>query len=253
MNMRITIGMKLAFTFGLLIVLTGLNVLVGMNGLRNTVQTYEAETLRIAETAQLTADLETQVTTQGLSVATYVLMGLDDFRDNFEIAVLEAQETAQKLLSMIVSEEGRALVGPIVEYQEQYAELAGLMVDGTVVHGTPEYDDAAAAMTVGRGLLTDAVDELAAYQAMRLEETRQEAEDAANRAQTMMTIVALVAIVGGIAVALWLTRSISLPVRQVAHAAERLADGDLTWEELQVAARTRPARWRPLSIGWWGP
>src|SRR5690606_20135363 len=110
LKMRLGIGVKLALTFGLVIVLSAVNVLIGMNGLRNVVATYENEALRITETARLTENLEKQVFAQGHNVSTYLLMGTDNYAAGFFDAVGNARQTAERLLQMIRNEAARRLV-----------------------------------------------------------------------------------------------------------------------------------------------
>lgn len=235
--MRFTIGVKLALTFGLVILLSVINALIGVNGVQTVVRTYEEEALRVAETAFLTETFEKQVIAQGQNVSTFQLIGTDVYFERFNTAVDLALEAADTLKRTMRSEYALGLVDEMIELQTQYAAGILPMLDGSVVAGTPEHAETTAKVTPIRASLGEVLEELLEYQQFRLVETRQAADEAGRRAQSVMFFVAIAVTLIGIAIAFTLTRSISGPVRQVAQAAQRLADGDLTIEELDVSSR----------------
>src|SRR5690606_41320153 len=85
--------------------------------------------------------------------------------------------------------------------------------------------------------LLQAVDELIAYQARRREELQLQAEAVAAQSRRVMIVFTAVALLLGGFSAIVVTWSISRPARMVAGAADRLADGDLTVETLNVRSR----------------
>ncbi len=73
------------------------------------------------------------------------------------------------------------------------------------------------------------------------EEQRLQTESLAGQMQIGIIAVAILAVVIGTVVAWWLAKGLSRPVRQLAAAATRLAEGDLQVEALQVRSRDETA------------
>lgn len=236
-DLRVNIGTKLGVTFALVIALLGVIVVVGLNGLGSVARTYEEEALRIGETARLTERLEKQVVAQGFAVASYLTTGNRQYRAEFDAAAQDAEEVAATLREMIRSTEVHALLDLIVETQRTYAVVAQPLLIGVVTSTDPSFSQVSATIADTRGRLVQAVTELAEYQARRLLEVREDAAAANTRARVVMTTLAIVAVVLGVSVAFVLTRSIAGPVRQAAAVALRLAEGDLTADELIVRSR----------------
>lgn len=236
-GLRFTLALKLALTFGIVVVLSAVNGWVGTNGITTVVRTYEDGALRLAETARLSVEVEKYTVLQAHAVSGYLVTGDEANRADFEAALREAEATAALLRNTMRTDYARGLIDAVMEHQEQYASMARPVLSGSMEMGSPEFNAAVAAMTATRNSLMEAVEELGAYQAGRINEERVSADEVARRTETMMTVVGLLVIGLGIVIAFTLTRSISRPVRAVAEAALRLADGDLTIERLSVTSR----------------
>lgn len=236
-GLRFSIALKLALTFGLMVVLSAVNAWVGTNGIDTVVDTYEEGALRLAETARLSEEVEKYTLVQANAFSSYMATGDPSHRADFEMGLQGLRRTAATLRDMMRTDYARSLIDTVMERQEEYAAAAMPILNGTVAVGSAQFNNAAAVMADTRAALQEAVDELSAYQRRRIEEERQTAADVAGRTETMMVIVGVLVVGLGITMSFTLTRSISGPVREVAEAAARLADGDLTLERLSVAAR----------------
>ena len=235
--MRFTIGLKLAMTFGIVILLSGLNVWVGMNGLRDTVQTYEEEALRIAETARLSEEFEKLFNALDNAALGYLFFSSEKYRADFDAAFLAVEELAVKLRNTMRSDYAREIVDVAITRVREYVASMASILERFYVAGTQEYDQALTWVEIARVQVAEAIGELSDYQARRLEEIREDSDAAVHRAQTLMIVFGIIVTVIGIVVAFLFTRGIAGPARQVAAAAMRLADGDLTIEELQIKSR----------------
>lgn len=235
--MRFTIGLKLAMTFGIVILLSGLNVWVGMNGLRDTVQTYEEEALRIAETARLSEEFGKLFNALDNAALGYLFFSSERYRADFDAAFLAVEELAVKLRNTMRSDYAREIVDVAITRVREYVASMASILERFYVAGTQEYDQALTWVEIARVQVAEAIGELSDYQARRLEEIREDSDAAVHRAQTLMIVFGIIVTVIGIVVAFLFTRGIAGPARQVAAAAMRLADGDLTIEELQIKSR----------------
>lgn len=244
-KIRFTIGVKLAIGFALVILLAGANVLVGLNGLNNVVQTYEEEALRVAEAARLSEQLPYHILAQGYQLVTF-LMNMaqsDDGVGDEDGSVAEAFNEARsefdgvivQLRAQIHSADGQSLLARINDIQNEYASFANILFDQGMQ--TDEGAQAATAAVAARGELEQTVAELVAMAGELLEDIKEETQAANARARLLMVALAIIAIVSGIVVGTVINRGIAGPVRQVAAATRRLADGDLTVEQLRVRAR----------------
>lgn len=230
-------AVKLALAFGLLIVFSGFNSWVGTSGIATLVRTYEDGALRLAETARLSEEVEKYTLLQADAFSSYLVTGDAAHRAEFEAANQAFHEVASTLRNTMRSDYARSLIDMVIQRQEEYASRARPIIQGAIEMGSAQFDEAMAAMAAARADLAAGVGELSAYQALRIEEEREHADEVTQRTEMTMTIVSVLVIGLGVTVSFTLTRNISRPVRAVADAALRLADGDLTVDTLRVASR----------------
>jgi len=79
-----------------------------------------------------------------------------------------------------------------------------------------------------QGIYFDAINDLIKYQGKLMEESGQIAAENYLQARNSMAILALLAAIFAIAVAFWVTRSITRPIFTAVDVAQRMANGDLT-------------------------
>ena len=234
-GVRLTIGLKLGVGFAGVVLLLCSIAVAGWHGMNGVVRIYEDEALRIAEAARLAESLEKRIVDQARHITTWLLVGESRYVEEFERARRSAEQVTLQLRTLIRSQEGRALLEPIVDAATEYAAEANVLFEyGRVSE---------AGQQAGRNLLSaearlsQAVSALIEYQARRLAQVKEEIAAARHRAQSIMLALALFTFLAAALVGVALTRTIVGPVRRTARAALRLADGDLTVPALSVRTR----------------
>lgn len=233
-NPRINIGMKLTIGFAAVIVLMVATVAVGLNGLTNVVNTYENEALRIGETARMVEQMEKYVLAQGLAVANYVANENAVYEDEFNTAKGNLEQAATTLRDVMRAEEVHTLLDRIETTQALYAQQVQSAFTGFIRPSDPVFRQVAVSMETSRTRLVEAMAEMVEYQTRRVLEAREEALAADAQARSVMTAVVGIALIVAVALAIAINRAIAGPVRQTAATAARLAQGDLTVDELVV-------------------
>lgn len=236
-NVRLTIGAKLQIGFALIIVLMFAILLTGTRGLRTVVDTYEQEVLRINQNRNHTASIETHIIEQARSISEYVLTRDILHRNDFERARESAGEALAQLQASTHTSEALLLVGEVSIGKEEYETLIASLFDRTNIGPAEGIHIVTNVLKEARDELLHILANLVDYQTERMEAAQQAAATARDNARTFMIAAAVLAALGGVGIALFITRGIAGPVRRVAEAALRMAEGDLTAQQLRVTDR----------------
>ena len=236
-SVRITVGVKMAMGYGLVLIMLGVVLLSGLSGLNQVVHLYESEVLRIAENSRLAQEVAGQVWAASFSVAAFTTTGNPVYRQEFDEADAAATRALDELQGRSVSDGAHALIDRVRTLQTQYMRGARSLFDQFAALDPEEFVDLVGGLDSTRDRLNEAVAELIAYQAQRRQELQHTAEQARAQARRLMVGFTLVALVIGSVSAFLVTRSVAGPAQAVARAAERLAGGDLTLGRLEVRTR----------------
>src|SRR5690606_41567882 len=74
-SVRITVGVKMAMGYGLVLIMLGVVLLSGLSGLNQVVHLYESEVLRIAQNSRSAQEVDGQVWAAASSVAACTATG----------------------------------------------------------------------------------------------------------------------------------------------------------------------------------
>lgn len=237
----IRIGKRLGISFGLVLVLLaavvwlGLSSLQKINGnLKEIVDTNYAK-IRLANDSaeafyRLTDNIQAMMVSKNGPEKTKDNDAVENQRKKYSEAIdklnrIETTDEGKKLLAGIAGsiENSRATNNRIIELS-----LAGRDADAISLFNGQ-----------GRPLVSkinDQMKELVKYEEKRIKARYDESEQLHSTAKSMMLIMGILAIGFGIAISLYITRSIVLPMREAVNAANHLAGGDLTAE---VEAKTK--------------
>src|SRR5690625_5154367 len=194
-RLRMSIGMKLAIGFGIVIALMIATVGIGFNGLSNVVQTYEEEALRIAEVSRRVERMEKFVIHQVAAVANYITFGNDASGDEFEAGADRVVRTADGLRGLLAADEGHDLLDRIERTQQMYSQQVQPIFTGFISADDPVFRQIADSMERSRGQLMEAMTEMVAFQTLGLANVREKARAADAQLRSVMGVVALVALV----------------------------------------------------------
>jgi methyl-accepting chemotaxis protein len=143
-----------------------------------------------------------------------------------EITVID-----KKLQDEVGSEEGKALLAKLNVKRKTYTtarkKLFALKESGTMDAAAIERA-ADAEMNPALAAYEAAADDLAAHQKKHFDDAKAHVEEVAASGRVLLAGVGVAAVLLGAALAWWLTRSITGPLRRAVALANAVADGDLT-------------------------
>lgn len=219
--------------FAIPIVLNASIFLSGLNALSRTTAAYENDVLRISKALSLTEQVGKNLTAQSLSMAVQRLNADSRQWDAFQEASRQASEALAELRTLARSQEGRNLVDEVARLHDDFTRFTRQLFDGSLGAGEAQFIEG---MLSRRQALEEALDDLLEYQTRRMGEVQAEAQATAGRARIYMAAILCGAVVAGIVTAFVFSRNITRAVRKVATGALRLADGDLTQEEIRIGS-----------------
>lgn len=234
--MRISIAVKLMAGFVSVLLLLGIVVFVGVTGLANVTDGYVSVNSGY-EVKMAAMRIEANMIEAARAVSGYLLTEESKYFDEFSAAESKIDPDIEYLRSILQSPHIVELIDRIESAKTQYVSQAKPLFSRTNV----SKDEAA--VIVGmmlrqpRARLSAAVAELQVAVDELMAGFAENAANEAAKARMLNLTIAAVAVAVGLALAWVLSRRISLPVRQTAAAAERLARGDLRLTELRVKSR----------------
>ncbi|MCG0239237.1 MAG: methyl-accepting chemotaxis protein [Firmicutes bacterium] len=209
---------------------------VAVDGLRDVVAQY-ADTSRIEEAVQQARRLDAATLEQSRTAAAYLITYEDRYRTDFEKANEEATGALTRLQELARSDDEKKILADVESAVLQFQTIASTVFSRKNYTETDKYLLITETLRGPRQRLAEAVDELIEYEQNRVAEMRQATDATVGR--VIRTVLGVEA-VGAVAVILWaalFARAIAQPVSALAAAARRMADGDLTVDELQVRTR----------------
>lgn len=143
----------------------------------------------------------------------------------------QLRDDLEKLLN---SEEEMGLLQELDDYVNQYIQMAGRTISlkktdnsayiNVIVEDEPP-------LILG---FENKTDEMITYQTNALTQAQNESFDKVKELQLSLIILSAITLLLGIGIAFYISRMISNPVKSMAVVAARIADGDLTQDEIQI-------------------
>ena len=240
-NMKI--GMRLAFAFGVILVLLASSVGVGVWQMRElttttrNLATVDSEKLQMAERWRNTIDLNWIRTKAAMLDGDAVRIAT--WQKEMDATSEISTASRKRVVELVKSPEGKALLQDVdnarAAYRTPRAELLKRRAAG---------EDVSAALQSQLRPLADiysgTIQKLAVHQQMRYDESLEQAEAASQNAQMFMLGGGAIAVVMAIVLALMLSQSIVGPVRAAADNARVIASGDLS-HSISTEGRDEPA------------
>ncbi len=240
---NIRVGNRLALAFGLILLITLATAAVGVWRLQalatitHQLGTEDSEKLKMAERWHQTVDLNWIRTRASVLDADVSRMPMwqAEMDKTSEITVA----SRKRLIELVQSEEGRKLIANIDAAREAYRTPRAALLKKKQAG-----EDVTAALDRDLKPLAVAYSETIRQLAVRQQEiydaSLQEAESDAARGRTFIIVGGLLALLLGTGLAILLTRSIIIPLRQAVHSARYIADGDLS-QPIDSAGRDESA------------
>lgn len=238
---NLKIGIRLALSFGLILVLLGAVTYIGIDGFK----LMKASTDDIVENRvpkmELAVELQRNAETLGLVARDQLLAADAKQLDKAVQQMLAVRERNNKitetLIATVTSERGKEKLAEVIRVRQDYSKAQDTLVE-LLQAGKKEE-----AMHWLRGEQREARESMAAvtdayfdHERTAVTEAGRAAEQTYVEARQMMLTGAGIAAVLALIAGVWVTLSITRPITLAASAANRMAEGDLT---ARVTANSR--------------
>lgn len=237
LNMRLNIGTKMQIGFAIVVVLMLAMVYVGVDSLADVVDVYQNEVLAVNQVRQYAAAVETHMIEAIRAVTEYVLTRDVDHRVHFDTARSRLHGALNRLRQESRDADSLELVEGISTVWGEFEQLIGSIFDRQNLNPAEGIHIVGNVVSEARRDMEQQLDLLVAHQTRQMVTGQQAAVATRDGARNIMLAVAGVAVLAGVGIAIVMTRGIAGPVKRVAAAALRLAEGDLRAEDLQVRSR----------------
>lgn len=150
-------------------------------------------------------------------------------RENMAAGSKEITANYDKFTALISNDDEKLMLDSAIEARKEYVNKRTEILDAyTAGKKSDALRMAEEEMTSLCDTYIAAVRELSSFQRDQVNDTGKEALDLYKKTRIILVSMAAVSILLAIAIAVWVTRSVTGPIAQAANAAHRLAAGDLT-------------------------
>ena len=245
----LSIGKRLGFGFGTILVLMATMVVIGIVVLR-TMEDKLKHIVRIENQAVKNAQITSEATINITSAIKTIAMVDDentqrDGQTEIDEARKSYKEAMAKLESLDKTEKGKELIAEIKALLAEGKPINNKVIELANVKKNAEVINIMVTeMQPNKKKLKNKFAELLRYEEERTSAEYEEARKSSERAFLFLVVIGAVSFIVGIAMAVFLTKGITRPLAQGVWAANRLSEGDLT---IDIACNSNDETGRLLS------
>ncbi|MGG3885888.1 methyl-accepting chemotaxis protein [Brevibacillus panacihumi] len=237
--MKLTIGKKLVGSFlgiALLLVLTGLISSYYLQEINHSGTDLIGRRALILSNVQ---KIQAEVAKESNSLSGYILTRDRDFLDDIKVSNENVTRLTTETISIAklggFGEQLQRLEGLNQEFKEKYEHVLG-MVQSNQSFDAIRYYFRSEVLALGIEM-DEIAESLANEQLASMTEESQKNSELTQNAITNVAVLSIFAVVLSVLIGIFSSRMISKPIVAIAATAERIAQGDLTTENLQIKNR----------------
>lgn len=231
---KFTVGKKIFLGFGSMIILLLIMISFAYYGVTSIQQTYENILGGRVQTINQVRDLLSAGKEIQLNCRSYLLTGNDQTLAKFNASINQYNQLSDTLTIQINQGEEKQLLNKLNQYNSNYIKAAKEAI-ALKAQNNPSY------LTVLSEKGTPLVNgfntkfnEMIKYQNDKLSRVQSDTRKKVDTLQTYLLLLSILAMIFGSAIAYYIGRKISKPIKMVADAAETIASGNLIQEDLQI-------------------
>lgn len=230
-----TITKKLYSGFFAVLVLMAAVIILGYSQISSLNSSYKDLFDRRAKIVMLVKDEVISLKERQVLGRGYLLTGNEDQLKKYKIAQDEFNRISNQLDHLLYLKKGKALHKEIKQQSRTYDELMAKAFDykkRNMLEVSSSIITVQTPPVVNK--LKNTTDEFIAFQNKLMDDQQKAAANKVTAIHFWMVIIGLLSIAVSAGVAYYISRIISRPVKQMADAAEKIANGDLTVEAIQI-------------------
>ncbi|GKS11649.1 hypothetical protein YDYSY3_26490 [Paenibacillus chitinolyticus] len=226
---------KLALSFAAVLLLTFVVGAIGLYQLTSVNKVYQSLINDRVEKILIIKDLGTTAAEETKNVRGYLLTGNEEHFKSYEQGRQTFKADLSKLQANIHQDKSKELAARLSSLEEQYAGVVAEIAAYKKVEDIRNYTRLVEEKCVPMARqLADTAAELEEFQQSQLNQSVQETSQKVSDIKTLLWATVLVALVAGVVLTYLITRMIARPVTLVAQAAKRIAEGDLTGDDVRL-------------------
>ncbi|MBA2875711.1 methyl-accepting chemotaxis protein [Thermaerobacillus caldiproteolyticus] len=233
--MRITVGKKLFVGFSVVLSILAIIVVIGSYQITNVDNTYSSLIDDRVKKVMIIKDLIIRLKQEQVNARGYLLTGDDAAEQNFITTHEEYQQLSRDLEKQITQPKPKEILKELNQLEDKYYQLGSYAFQLKKENKMEVYTNQVAEQvnqTVKQ--FEEKAKELSDYQQKHLEEGSKATSAKVASIKNLTLFLGIAAIIVGISFAWYISRIISQPVIKLAGAAEKIAAGDLTADDINI-------------------
>ncbi|WP_459479565.1 methyl-accepting chemotaxis protein [Clostridium saccharoperbutylacetonicum] len=179
-------------------------------------------------------DLNNAISDEQASVNYYLITGDTNYFKSYQKAFDSYNEKSKKIGDLIKGQDSWQILQGLDLIQEQYVISADQMIDYKKKNNIDKYTQTAKAQNQLIQKFSDTSDKFIENQEALLNKEINETESMISSSKILIIVFTFIILFIGFGVAYWISNLISKPIVAISKTAIKIADGDLTGEEIQI-------------------
>lgn len=233
--MKLNVRKKLIAAFFSVLLLFSIVTATTYNRFGTIDRQYSTATTESFQRVNLVTEMQNAVLREQIAIRGYLVNGKEDNLASFRQAADDFAKTADQLLRLKLSEQSKAIIAELMKAEKEYRQIA----DEAINFKKQNRMDELARLMKERGnaitlRVTEAGEKARADQKAHLVNMSAELSRQVDSIKNITLIVSGLALIMSMAIALYISKMISNPVKQISERAEQIANGNLAVEEFRI-------------------
>ncbi|MFC4302624.1 methyl-accepting chemotaxis protein [Cohnella boryungensis] len=235
--MKLTISKKLYGGFASILLLLLIIAAINYNQISTMRNTYQSLLQDRAFAVSQVKDLSLAIKSENLSISNFLFLNDEAEIETYRQAVRDYRNVSRQLQAATTDRDDWLLLQGLDLLQQSYTSNVEQMIEFKKLNKTDDYMGLASKNEPIIEKFMQTADRYIEMQEQLLMTSSESTAASAEQALRTVLIIAAIAIVAGILIAAVISRKLSSPIRKITAFAERIAQGDLTGEHVQVKSR----------------
>jgi methyl-accepting chemotaxis protein len=236
--MHLSISKKILGGFLVILILLAIGTGISINRISYTDESFKQLIMENVENAMLAKDLDILYLNQTREINNYLLTGDESYLSQYEDTLKEANETIKLMQEAFVTPEEKETVNQLAAFQLRYDEIVRKAIAFKKAGNEIGYINLL--NTSGKTVTNVFQAKIVALDKIQEKIVFSGIESlgvAVKNTKLLVLLIGLVSFIIGIALALIISRTISKPISQASEAIQKVAQGDLQIEPLQIKTK----------------
>lgn len=183
-------------------------------------------------------DLNNAISDEQSSVNYFLLTGESNYLKNYQKSFDAYNEKSKQISELIKGKDSWQILQGLDLIQEQYVIAADQMIDDKRKNSVDKFTKNAEAQGPLIQKFSETADKFIENQEEILNKEIEETKKVVNSAKLLISMITVITLLLGLSIAYWISNLISKPIKLLSEAASKIAEGDLTTNEIQIKTKS---------------